>query len=496
MTLTKPKKKKILFIASEAVPFCKSGGLADVAGSLPKELRKLGHDVRVVIPRYWNISKEKYKLKPLLSPMGVPMGTATVWCQVLEGEYAGVPVYFVEHDGYFGRAGFYDDGVKEFPDNAERFGFFSKACLQLARDIGFQPDIVHCNDWQTALAAAYLKIWYLGDAFFKKTASVITIHNIGYQGIFHRRFMDFLGLGRYNFTEPKFECWGQINFLKGSLFFADALNAVSVTYREELLTPGGASGLAPYTERRRSDLYGIVNGVDYDHWDPRTDDLLPANYSDKDMSGKAVCKTALQKEFWLKEDPKVPVIGVVARFVEQKGLGLLAPIIRSVARDMLVQFVFLGSGEKQLEDFFGGLPAEFPGTIGAWIGYNNPKAHLIEAGADLFLMPSLYEPCGLNQIYSMKYGTLPIVRDIGGLKDTVQQYSEASGTGTGFKFTAADPAALYYTIGWAVSTYYDRPQHMRSMIRQAMALDFSWVHSAKKYEDLYEKASLRRSTWN
>lgn len=488
--------KKILIASSEAVPFVKTGGMGDVCGALPKVLKQLGHDVRLVLPRYWCIGKEKYNLKTRLLSMGVPMGDRTVWCSVMEGQTDGVPVYFIDHENYFGRAGLYDDGKWEYPDNADRFAFFSKACLQLCRDINFQPDIVHANDWQTSLLPAYIKIWYLNDPFFKDTASVFTIHNIGYQGTFPRRNYAFLGLGEENFTESKFESWDGVHFMKGAIFYADAISTVSPSYAEEILTPEGGTGLAPYLNRRKDDLVGILNGADYDHWDPRNDPFIPENFSAEDLSGKVACKRELQREFLLEENPNIPIIGVISRLAGQKGLDLVGPIIKSVVKDMIVQFVFLGAGEKYLEDFFGGLPAEFPGKIGAWIGYNNEKAHRIEAGADFFLMPSLYEPCGLNQMYSMRYGTLPIVREIGGLKDTVRQYDERTGEGTGFKFNSIDPMAVYYSIGWAVSTYYDRPHHMARMKAAGMKTDFNWYDSAKKYVELYDRALARRATWH
>lgn len=493
---TKTKPKKILFAASEAVPFAKSGGLGDVTTALAKALRKMGYDARIVIPRYWSIGKEAYNLKKILSPMGVQMGNCIIWCEVYEGKVDGVPVYFIEHENYFGRAGIYDNGIRAYDDNGSRFGFFSRAALQLCRDIKFQPDVVHCHDWPTALVASYLKIWEGNDPFFKNTASVLTIHNIAYQGVFPGAIYGFLGLGDQNFNEPKFEAHGQVNFLKGSLFFADAISTVSPSHAAELLTPAGAFGLAPYIERRRDDFVGILNGVDYDHWDPKTDPLLPANYSVSNIAGKAACKKQLQKEFWLEENPNIPIIGIISRFHEQKGFTLLMPVIQSIVQNMIVQFAILGSGEKWLEDFYGGLPARYPKKIGAWIGYNNPKAHLIEAGADFFLMPSLYEPCGLNQIYSLKYGTLPIVRDTGGLRDTVEQYNEQTGEGTGFRFHATSPNAVYYTTGWAVSTYYDRPHHMKMMQKHAMKTNFCWMDAAREYEKLYERAIGRRKGWH
>jgi len=486
---------KILFTTSEAVPYSKSGGLGDVCGALPKFLKKRGHDIRLVLPRYWSLDRGKLGLKTVLPSMGVRMGTGTDWCSVLESRAGDVPVYFIDHEQYFGRAGYYDDGRQEYDDNAARFGFFSRACLQLCRDLGFQPDIMHAHDWPTALVPAYLKLDTSGDPFFSQTASVLSIHNIAYQGVFPSKFLDYLGIARSQFVEPRFESFGDLHFMKGGIFFADALTTVSPGYASEILSEPGANGLSGYLRRREADLVGILNGADYDHWNPETDPLIPARFSPRNLSGKARCKKALQKEFGLEQDAKIPVVGIISRFVQQKGLHLLASVIQSIVRDMRVQFVIVGSGEKGLEDFFGGLPRDFSGRVGAWIGYNDAKAHLIEAGADFFLMPSLYEPCGLNQIYSMKYGTLPIVRATGGLRDTVRSYDERMGTGTGFVFEAAEPGAIYDTVGWAVSTFYDRPRHFQAMRREAMKCDFSWEQAIPSYESIYEKARQRRSLW-
>lgn len=487
---------KILFVSSEAVPFIKSGGLADVAGALPKALKKKGHDVRVVVPRYWAIGKERWNLKTIIGSMGVPMGYGTVWCSVMEAFIDGdIPVYFIDHEAFFGRAGIYDDGEWAYPDNAARFGFFSKACLQVCHDLQFRPDIVHANDWQTALVPAYLKTTHAYDDFFSQTASVFSIHNMAYQGAFPQEDFEFLGIDIQHMTEEKFESYAGINLMKAAIFFADGINTVSPGYAQEIMGEPGANGLSPYLQRRKDDVCGILNGVDYDEWDPSVDSLLPQKYSVNDLSGKAVCKAVLQREFGLHEDPNIPVIGVVSRLTPQKGLHEIIPAMGRIMRDMHVQFVFVGTGEKWMEDFFGGLPARYGGRIGAWIGYNNYKAHLIEAGSDFFLMPSLFEPCGLNQIYSLRYGTLPIVRATGGLKDTVEQYDESTGDGTGFVFDAANPHVLYDVIGWAVSTYYDRPKHMKQVIQTAMKKHFCWYETAEQYEAFYLRARERRAAW-
>jgi starch synthase len=487
--------RKILIAASEAVPFIKSGGLGDVCGALAKILKKRGHDVRLVLPRYWAVNIEKHDLHWEVAPMGVPMGNCVIWCGVLKGYLDDVPVYFVEHEGFFGRSGIYDDGYHEYPDNAARFGFFSRACLQLCRDIGFRPDIIHCHDWQTALIPCYLKMWASDREFFKDTGSIFTIHNIGYQGKFPFEFYDFLGLGREHFTESKFESHGRIHFMKGALFYSDAINTVSPTHAQEIMTGIGSNGIAPYIERRRDDVYGITNGVDYDVWNPENDSFLPASYSVSDMSGKTVCKETLQRIFHLEVNPHIPIIAVVSRLSFQKGLHLLMPIIESIVRNMHVQFVFLGKGEKHLEDFFGGLPARYSGKIGAWIGYTEMRAHLIIAGSDFLLMPSLYEPCGLTQIYGLCYGALPIVRETGGLRDTVIKYNEYEGTGTGFTFFAPDSGAIYNTVGWAISTYYDRPHHLKRLRETGMRQRFTWNDSASAYEKIYDKAVARKMQW-
>ncbi|MBW7882050.1 MAG: glycogen synthase GlgA [Caldilineaceae bacterium] len=485
---------KIVMLTSECVPYAKTGGLADVVGALPQTLRAMGHDVIVVMPRYGRIDGSKFGLQRHFESMGVWMGNELEWCAVDKGENDGVPVYFIESNKYFERAGLYhDENFNDYSDNPRRFGFLTRAGLQLCRDIGFKADIVHAHDWQTALASAYLRIWHWNDAALGRAASVLTIHNLAYQGKYSAADYDYLGLQWGNFTPDKFEDHGAMNFLKGGIVYADVVNTVSPTYASETRTPELGYGLAPYLNDKGSDYLGILNGIDYAQWNPAQDRLIPANYTAADLSGKAVCKQALQKRFSLQENANTPIVGVISRLVDQKGLHLLAEAIEEIVSNMDVQFVILGSGDKGLEWYFGSLPARYPGQIGAYIGYNNELAHWIEAGSDFFIMPSIYEPCGLNQIYSLKYGTLPIVRATGGLEDTVQQYDEAAGTGTGFKFLQPTASAIYYTVGWAVSTYYDRRHHILQMIRTAMAQDYSWEKSARQYVALYEQAMANKA---
>jgi starch synthase len=479
----------IVMIASEAVPYAKTGGLADVVGTLPKALKTLGHEVIVILPKYSSIDYVRHGLRPFLDSLGVWMGGEQEWASVHTAEHDGVSYYFIESHKYFDRWGLYHDAdYNDYLDNARRYGFLTRAGLQLTQDLRLEPDIIHVHDWQSALAPAYLKLWHWNDPLLGGAASVLTIHNIAYQGVYDAKDYHYLGLQAGNFPSDKFEDYGRINFLKGGIVYADAVNTVSPTYASETRTPLGGMGLAPYLNNKGANYVGILNGCDYEQWNPEIDGLIPARYSAKDLSGKAANKARLQELFLLDIDPKIPIIGSIGRLASQKGMGLLASIIEGVCNDMLVQFVVLGSGEKSLESYFGDLPARYPGRVGSFIGYNNELSHLIEAGSDFFVMPSLYEPCGLNQMYSLRYGTLPIVRATGGLEDTVQNYNEADGSGNGFKFWEPAPSALYYTLGWAVSTYFDRPQHLQQMIQSGMAQDFSWERSARAYEALYRQA--------
>ena len=484
------KKLNILMISSEMVPFAKTGGLADVVGALPVHLKKMGHDVRVVIPNYSMIPHEDHGITPFIDFMNVWMGTQEEYCRVHNTMIKNdVPVYLIEHDLFFNRWGIYHDSdMNDYTDNPKRFSFLAQAGLKLAENIDFKPDIVHVHDWQSALAAAYLKIWHWENPVLGSAASVLTIHNAAYRGIYPKTFYDYIGLGKENFNEESLEMFGAVDFLKGGIFYSDLVTTVSPSYGEDIKRPFNEFGLAPNLANKGKNFYGILNGVDYEEWSPEIDSNIAANFSKDKMLGKKKCKADLQKRFNLEVDETIPVIGAIGRFVDQKGFQNLAPAIRLALNDMRIQFVILGSGDSGLEHFYRELPSNCRGRAGSYIGYNNELSHIIEAGCDFFIMPSLYEPCGLNQMYSMKYGTLPIVRATGGLNDTVENYDEASGSGTGFKFFDSSPQAVYYTIGWAVSTYYDRKEHMKKMISAAMSMDFSWDKSAREYEKAYERA--------
>lgn len=485
------KKTKVLLIASEIEPYAKTGGLADVASALPRAIKAKGADVISIMPLYSKVNREKYVLKKVMSGACVHMGNCEEWFSVFHtNKPYGNDVYFIEFNKYFDRNGIYDDAVGEFSDNAYRYAFFCRAAMQTAKDLKFKPDIIHCNDWQTALVPYYLKCGE--DEFFAGTKSVLTIHNIGYQGVFSADVRDYAKIYFNDFNSMAFESFGRLNLLKGGIAFSDKITTVSPTYASEILGPIGSGGLHDILKARSSDLSGILNGIDTDVWNPSKDDLIAKTYTKTSYkAGKKANKKALQKLFDMKEAPNVPLFAFIGRFAAQKGLGLLADAVERAVNSMVCQVVILGSGDEDAQWYFGGLPARYSGLVGAFIGYDEKRAHLIEAGADFFIMPSLYEPCGLNQLYSQVYGTLPIVRATGGLEDSVEQYDEKIGGGTGFKFYDISGQALYNTMGWAVSTYFDRPKHMDAMIKQAMTKDFSWDLSADKYLQLY-KSIIKR----
>jgi starch synthase len=484
------KPINILMVASECVPYAKSGGLGDVIGALPLFLQKLGHNVSIVIPLYSFIDRKKYDIQPLVQQMTVTMNQEVIICSVHRGYlHENVPVYFIDYEPFFGRPNMYHDNYfNDYWDNPKRFMFLSKASLQLCHEIDFVPDIVHANDWHTAIIPAYLKRLFKDDPIFSETASVLTIHNIAYQGRYHRDFFAYSGLDYSDYTADKFECHYAVNLLKGGIQFADMINTVSPGYAAETRSAPGGHGLERFLNDRGDDYRGILNGVDYSQWNPGTDKMIPANYTKDDMKGKLICKSALQKHFGLINDEEIPVIGIVSRLVEQKGFYMLAECIGGILDNMNALFAILGAGDNYLEDFFRKLAHNNRGRVGVHIGYNNELAHLIEAGSDMFLMPSIYEPCGLNQIYSLKYGTVPIVRATGGLDDTIDNYDQETGQGTGFKFWEPSGKALYHTVEWAVNTYHERKEHFSQLIRSDMEQNFPWENSALEYEKMYLQA--------
>lgn len=480
-------------VASECAPFVKVGGLGDVVAGLSKALTALGHEVRVCVPLYAAIDRVRHGLR-FERTACVHMGRGEEnWVGFHAGTLDGnVPVWFVDHARFFQRTGVYDDAGREYQDNAFRFGLLCKAAMQACKDTGWTPDVMHTHDWPAAALPALLKTWDRVLSPLSGTASVLTIHNIGYQGVYHASVMNYLGVGWEHFTADKFEDHGRVNLLKAGVHFADAITTVSPTHAHEVRTPEGGMGLAPYINARAADFFGILNGCDYEHWNPATDPFLPTRYTPRKMAGKAICKVALQHRFGLEPSTAMPVFGIVSRFAPQKGFSLLLDALPRALHAMTIQVVALGNGDRHTEDFFNWLGRNFPGRVGVYIGFHNELSHLIEAGSDFFLMPSRYEPCGLNQIYSLKYGTLPVVRATGGLDDTVENYDQPTGEGTGFKFWDATSQALYNTIGWAVSTWYDRPEHIAQLRQHAMAQDFSWAKSAERYVEVYQHAVTKR----
>lgn len=480
-------KLNILLAASEVVPFAKSGGLADVAGALPKALDAQGHDIRVVMPRYYIVDKEKYNLKLLEGSLGVPMGsTGEAWASVYEGILPGskVKVYFIEHDGFFGRKGLYDEDGVGFGDNDSRFIFFSKAVMQLAKKLSFKPDVIHANDWHTAAIPLLLNTAYAYDPNFENTASLLSIHNLQHQGKFHKAAMDTLGVGWEHFNQDELEEYDGINLLKGGIVHADAINAVSKKYAQEIRTAEFGWGLESLINKYAYKLFGVLNGVDYDEWSPAIDTLITHNFDSDNLQGKEQCKEDLQKQFSLPVRSDVPLIGLVGRLAQQKGITLLSAAIWNLMK-MDIQIVLLGTGEKWAEHFFQDVASKYPEKFACYIGYQNDVAHQIEAGSDMFLMPSLFEPCGLNQIYSLRYGTVPIVRATGGLDDTILNYDSQTKSGTGFKFYDATPEALTGTVAWAVDTWYNDRSGFDQLRLEGMKKRYEWSEAAKGYEDLY-----------
>lgn len=483
---------RILLATSEMVPFSKTGGLADVAGALAKALSRLGHEVSAVVPLYKVTKQKDFDLEDMDLTFSVPMSDGEeygeVFRTVLDG---GCTIYFVAKSAYYLRDGLYGTPKGDYPDNAERFIFFSKAVVELCRALNYTPDAIHCNDWQTGLVPFYMNIPRRGRPDFQRTGTLFTIHNIAYQGLFWHLDMHLTNLPWDLFTPDGIEFYGKINLLKAGIVGADVLNTVSPRYAEEIQTPEFGYGLGGILRQRSGRLFGVLNGVDYDEWNPETDKYLIANYGPRDLSGKAGCKADVLEQFGLPQMNDTPLLGVVSRLADQKGFDILAPAMDDIMKEDY-QFVLLGTGEKKYHDLFTEIAEKYPRRLGLKLAFSNELAHKVEAGADIFLMPSRYEPCGLNQMYSLKYGTVPLVRATGGLEDTVTDYAaSASSSGNGFKFEEYSSSALLEKLREA-RRLYSKPEEWKRIMLNGMACDFSWDVSAKKYEELYQKAiSLR-----
>jgi starch synthase len=494
-----PGPLRILVIASEVAPFAKTGGLADVTGALPGALAALGHDVRILLPKYRGVEAHLTETGLVVRGLQVPLRDRTAEGALIEGRApSGVPVYLLEHEHYYNRDSLYATADGDYWDNCERFVFLCRAALEgLARLDAmdpadrWQPQVIHANDWQTGLLPVYLRTLYRDHPLLGRLATVFTIHNLAYQGVFWHYDMPLTGLGWDLFTPAALEFYGNINFLKGGLIFSDLLTTVSRTYAREIRTPGFGSGLEGVLEERSQDLHGVVNGIDYELWNPQKDGAIAHPYSAVDPEPKAICRETLRRECAL-EDGAGPVVGVVTRFAEQKGMDLVLEALPGIVAEG-VQLVVLGSGDGRLEEDFRAAAAAHPGRVVVRVGYDDELARRIYAGADAFLMPSRYEPCGLGQLIALRYGTAPIVRRTGGLADTVAEFDPARRTGTGFLFDAFTPDALLGAVHRAASTY-RQPSGWKALVRNAMLEDFSWDASAREYAALYRKALKARST--
>ncbi len=482
----------ILFVSSEVDPFAKTGGLADVSSALPKAIKDLGHEIRIMMPRYRFIGERKYRLHDIirLKDIPIPIGSNSALGNVKSSFISNlkdkVQVYFLDNEEYFGRDGIYQSPStkKDYKDNDERFIFFCRGVLETLKRLGWQPDIIHCNDWQTGLIPAYLKTLYKDDSFFKNVRSVFTIHNMAYQGSFPAESFVKTGLPKDLYHPEGVEAYGQFNFLKAGLFFADSITTVSEKYALEICSSEDmGAGLQGLLSARKKDLHGIVNGVDVHVWNPANDEFIYRKYDSKSLEAKSENKLALLQKFGLEYLESRPVIGAISRLVDQKGFDILLDVLEDVMK-LDVQFVMLAAGEKEYEKKFEAFHKKHPKRMGLLLGYDEELAHMIEAGCDMFLMPSRYEPCGLNQMYSMRYGSVPIVRATGGLDDTVDDYA-GNGKGTGFKFEKYDGKELYKAIHRAVKVF-QQPEEWKKIMRNGMVQDFSWENSARKYLNLYK----------
>lgn len=487
------KPLNILFISSEVDPFAKTGGLADVSSALPQAIKELGHEIRIMMPRYRFISERKFKLHDIirLKEIPVPIGKnfeiGNVKSSFISNLKEKVQVYFLDNANYFGRDGIYQSpvGKKDYKDNDERYIFFCRGVLETLKRLGWQPDIIHCNDWQTGIVPAYIKTLYSSDEFFKSIKTVFTIHNMAYQGAFTQDAFEKSGLPKSVFHPEGAEAYGKFNFLKTGLYYSDAITTVSERYAEEICTSDEyGAGLNGLLTKRKKDLKGILNGIDYQIWNPVADEYIYRKFDIKSIDAKLDNKKALLHRFNIPYKEGVPLIGGISRLVEQKGFDLVLEILDDMMK-LNVHFILLGSGEKAVEKKFETMQKKYPHQMGVFFGFDNELAHLIEAGADLFLMPSRYEPCGLNQMYSMRYATIPVVRATGGLDDTVEDYA-GGGKGTGFKFEKYDAKEMLKAIQRALKVY-QQPEEWKKLMRNGMQKDFSWEHSAKKYVNLYKE---------
>ncbi len=473
----------IVIVTPEATPFSKTGGLADVSGALAKELKKLGHDVKIFTPFYKVIQDSHPAVVPTKSKVDIRLGKKTYRARIWQsGDY-----YFIREDHFFYRDHFYGVGDKDYVDNPLRFAFFARASLEAIKIVNSRVDIIHCHDWQTGLIPCYLKNNYQADPILGKAASIFTIHNLAYQGLFPRKTMDEIDLPARLFTPSQLEFYNKLSFIKGGLVFADLLTTVSRKYSREIQETAMGCGLDGLLRERKADLHGINNGIDYDDWNPETDRFLPANYGPTDLRGKKKCKKALKKAFNLTGPDTIPLIGMVSRLDSQKGFEIIAAAEKALMK-LPLQLVFVGSGAKGIENYLVSLAERYPEKVSLHLGYSEPMAHLVEAGADIYLMPSRYEPCGLNHLYSLRYGTLPVVRATGGLDDTIINYSRRRKKGNGFKFRSFCATSLVNAVRRAIHLFMTEKEVWKKLQKAAMEEDHCWEKSVHLYDKLYQKA--------
>jgi starch synthase len=478
----------VLFAASECVPFSKTGGLADVVGALPRAVAALGHQATVYLPLYRRTQLKEPRT--VIASITVPFDDRYRFCAVLDGgKQHGVQYYFIDYPPFYDRDALYGTPLGDYRDNAERFALYCRAVLEAAKVLGV-PDVFHCHDWQSALIPVLLRTLYDEDPALQGIPAVFTIHNMGYQGVFSPDTLPLLMLPWDLFTISKLEFFGKVNFLKGALVYSDFITTVSRKYAQEIQTVEYGFGLEGVLRSRASSVAGILNGVDYDEWNPAVDPILAARYSAQSLEGKQECRRDLLRRFSLDPQSTAPIVGIVSRFAAQKGFDLIALAADRLAHED-VTIVVLGSGDKDYEDLFRRLVRQYPGRFAVKVGYDDEMAHRIEAGADMFLMPSRYEPCGLNQIYSLKYGTVPVVRAVGGLDDTIEPYDVRTGKGTGFKFQEYTPEALL-TAMQAAFALFGKPREWRKLMLNGMARDFSWAVAAREYLRIYDKVRSSR----
>lgn len=475
--------KNVLFASSEAVPFIKTGGLADVVGSLPRYFDKNEYDVRIIIPKYACMADEFCKGLELVCHFYVNLNWRKQYVGIFKTEYQGITYYMVDNEFYFGGPGPYD----KIYEDVEKFAYFSKAVLAALPYMEFVPDIIQCNDWQTGLIPVFLKTMYGSDEFYRNIKTVFAIHNMKFQGRWKiNEVVDITGLPYHIFNSNELESYGEANYLKGGIVYADAVSTVSPSYAHDITTPEGGEGLHGLMEARKDVLHGILNGLDYAEYNPADDKYIKFHFDKNDISNKRKNKEYLQKATGLTVDDNALLIGIVSRMTDQKGFDLVAYVIDEILETMDVQFAVLGTGENRYESMFHHIQSKYPDRVTAHIGYSEERAHQIYASCDAFLMPSLFEPCGLSQLMSMRYGTLPVVRETGGLKDTVTPYNEYQNTGNGFSFTKYNAHDMLHVIQYAYSVFRDNRQAWNDMVVRAMSMDYSWNASARQYEEMYQ----------